>query len=78
MRCDAIREATSAGLDGEPADLDQAAIDAHNRRCAACADWVAEAAALHRVVRVRPAESVPDLSAAILARHPIAPRGCHV
>jgi predicted anti-sigma-YlaC factor YlaD len=72
MRCDAIREAISAGLDGEAAGLDPPAIDAHTRDCAACAAWADDATTVHRAVRVRAAEPVPDLSAAILGHPPAA------
>ena len=45
-------------------------------RCGACAAWSDELTTLHRMVRVREAEAVPDLTAAILgtAPRPGAPR----
>lgn len=66
MRCDAIREVLSARLDGETADLAAGAVDAHLGTCAACAAWSEELTVLHRMVRVREAETVPDLTATIL------------
>jgi predicted anti-sigma-YlaC factor YlaD len=66
MRCEAIREALSARLDGEASDLGQATVDAHLGQCQDCAAWAEELAVLHRMVRVREAEPVPDLTAAIL------------
>jgi predicted anti-sigma-YlaC factor YlaD len=66
MRCDTIREALSARLDGEPEGTDPGAVDSHLRGCADCTAWAAELGALHRTVRVREAEPVPDLTAAIL------------
>jgi len=66
MRCDTIREALSARLDGEAAGLDDDIIDAHLATCRACVAWSDELATLHRMVRVREAEAVPDLSATIL------------
>jgi predicted anti-sigma-YlaC factor YlaD len=70
MHCDTIREALSARLDGEAPGLDAAAVDAHLRTCRDCTTWSEELATLHRILRVREAEAVPDLSAAILAAHP--------
>jgi predicted anti-sigma-YlaC factor YlaD len=66
MRCESIREALSARLDGEASDLADAAVDAHLHTCRDCSAWSAELGVLHRMVRVREAEVVPDLTAAIL------------
>jgi predicted anti-sigma-YlaC factor YlaD len=66
MRCDTLREALSARLDGEDPGLDDTAIDAHLGTCGACSAWSDELATLHRMVRVREAEPVPDLSDQIL------------
>jgi predicted anti-sigma-YlaC factor YlaD len=75
MDCDHIREALSARLDGESPNVDDAVVDRHVEGCAACAAWVDDAGALHRMVRVRAAETVPDLTAAILgAARPAARR----
>src|SRR5688572_14092508 len=76
MRCEAIREALSAQLDGETSELSDHAVHAHLGTCAACTAWADELAVLHRMVRVREAEPVPDLTAAILgtAPRPAAPR----
>lgn len=70
MRCDTIREALSARLDGEDPGLDTEVLDVHLGTCVACRAWVGELTALHRLVRVREAEPVPDLTAAILAAVP--------
>ena len=70
MRCDAIREALSARIDGEAPGLDDDAIDGHLRTCKACAMWSEELVTLHGMVRVREAEQVPDLTAAILGSAP--------
>jgi predicted anti-sigma-YlaC factor YlaD len=70
MRCDAIREALSARLDGEATDVDDDAVDAHVATCRDCATWSEELHLLHRIVRVREAEPVPDLTAAILGTAP--------
>jgi predicted anti-sigma-YlaC factor YlaD len=69
-----IREALSARLDGEATSLDDEAVDHHLHACPACTAWADELTALHRVVRVREAEPVPDLTAAILAAAPRATR----
>jgi predicted anti-sigma-YlaC factor YlaD len=77
MRCDACREALSARLDGvESADLDGAAVDAHLTGCGGCRRWAADAERLHRSMRLRPADPVPDLTSAIMAAAPaVASRG---
>jgi predicted anti-sigma-YlaC factor YlaD len=69
MDCTHLREALSARLDGEdalPSDAED--LDAHVAGCSACARWLADVTAVHRLTRVRAAEPVPDLSAAIVAR----------
>lgn len=66
MRCEAIREALSARLDGEASGFSDDAVDAHVATCRGCAAWSEELHLLHRIVRVREAEPVPDLTAAIL------------
>lgn len=74
MDCDICREALSARLDGEPEGVPADQVDAHLETCAFCRTWHAEAAALTRSLRVRPATPVPDLTAAILgAAPPITP-----
>ena len=70
MRCDTIREAISARLDGEAPGLEESAIEAHLAGCSACVAWSEELTALHRMVRVREAEAVPDLTGAILGSSP--------
>jgi predicted anti-sigma-YlaC factor YlaD len=72
MRCDDIREAVSARLDGEelPVGVDAAAVDRHLATCTACAAHAAAAERLHRQVRVRSAEPVPDLVGPIMAAAP--------
>ena len=70
MRCEPFQNAISARIDGEDPGLPIAAIDDHLTGCATCRGYEAGAARLHRRVRVRAAEPVPDLSAAILAAAP--------
>ena len=67
MTCDQYRESASARLDGEDPGLPDAALDAHLAGCAGCTAWLAAAQRVTRLVRVAPAEPVPDLSAAVLA-----------
>jgi predicted anti-sigma-YlaC factor YlaD len=74
MRCDTIREAISARLDGEAPGLEDSTIDAHLTGCLACVAWSEELSTLHRMVRVREAEAVPDLTGAILGSHPVPAR----
>jgi predicted anti-sigma-YlaC factor YlaD len=75
--CLTCREALSARMDGEaePAPAEQ--TDQHLATCAACRSWQARVATTSRMLRVRQAAPVPDLSAAILdmAVPPQSPRG---
>lgn len=70
MDCEHTREAISARLDGEDAGPEVARLDRHLAGCAACTAWAADLDVLHRLVRVRAAEPVPDLTAGILAAAP--------
>lgn len=76
MRCDTFREATSARLDGEslPDGITVDALETHLEGCGACATWAADAAHLHREMRVQPARAIPDRTDAILAAVPAASR----
>lgn len=69
-RCDRYRVAVSAALDGEDPGLEAAVLDAHLRRCGSCRRFTERAGQLHRDLRLRAAEPVPDLTGAILARLP--------
>jgi predicted anti-sigma-YlaC factor YlaD len=66
MECDDVRVALSARLDGEATGGPDAPVDHHLAGCRACSAWSDEVATLHRMVRIREAEPVPDLSAAIV------------
>lgn len=72
MRCADCRDAASARLDGEdaPDGTTFAEVDLHLASCAECTAWLDGATALHRAVRVRPAEAVADRTDAILAAVP--------
>jgi predicted anti-sigma-YlaC factor YlaD len=66
MDCDACREAISALLDDEDPGTDPALVEAHLGSCAACRAHAAQVTRLNGWLR--PAEPVPDLTPAILAR----------
>lgn len=57
----------AVALAGIDAGMDADAADRHVAVCATCAAWLAGAERLHRAVRVRPADDVPDLTRAVLS-----------
>lgn len=67
MRCDLVHEALSARLDDELPQIEARALDAHLADCPSCRGYSQALADLHRAWRVRPAEAVPDLTAAVMA-----------
>ena len=67
MDCEHWRDALSARLDSEPLGVDEALLDAHLATCPACCDHAEALAGLHRSLRLRPADAVPDLTEEILA-----------
>jgi predicted anti-sigma-YlaC factor YlaD len=74
MRCDDVLDHLSALLDGELEPEREQALHAHLAECGACRGLEARLQALHRAVRLHPAEPVPDLTDAVLARvHPPRP-----
>ncbi|MEV0806605.1 zf-HC2 domain-containing protein [Micromonospora sp. NPDC050200] len=66
MKCDDVRVALSARLDGEDPQAPAAALDAHTRTCSDCRSWLARAEQVTRLTRVRSVQ-VPDLTARVLA-----------
>jgi predicted anti-sigma-YlaC factor YlaD len=74
--CDECREAISAELDGEVSPAEPAAMAAHLGRCAGCRSFAERAAYVTRLSRIRAAEPVPDLVAAVLAAAPTVRRRC--
>jgi predicted anti-sigma-YlaC factor YlaD len=66
MRCQDVRVALSARLDGEDPQLPPAALDEHATTCPECRMWLAQVERVTRAVRVQVAE-VPDLTATVLA-----------
>lgn len=68
MDCGDARLEISARLDDESTEAALEALDLHLRRCPGCRGYAAEAAAVHRSLRLRAAEPVPhDLTAGVLA-----------
>jgi anti-sigma factor RsiW len=67
MDCQQCREVVSAALDGEAAPEERAAADVHLGGCPACRTYAAGADRVTRLTRVRPAEEVPDVAAAVLS-----------
>jgi anti-sigma factor RsiW len=57
--CERVREQVSLELDGELSQLEQVILDRHLTRCAACAAYRAEVAAITRRLREAPLEH-PD------------------
>jgi len=68
MNCEACREAISALLDNEDPGIDSALVQVHLAGCVACQADTTQASRLQGWLRRRPAEPVPDLTPAILAR----------
>lgn len=66
MHCSICREILSARLDGEASPEEVAAAAVHLASCSACAHQRDEFEKLHRIVRLSPAEAVPDLTARII------------
>ena len=66
--CETIREAVSARADGEATNDDLVVVDAHLTGCLRCQQYVADLEHVDRMIRVRPAEPVPSLVAAVTAR----------
>ena len=69
-RCEQARADLSARLDGEDTSVAWSALDEHLAGCSGCRAFLMEAERLHRVVRLRAAEDVPDLATAVLAAVP--------
>jgi len=65
--CGTYRDAISARIDGESGGVADEALAVHLAACTACRTWESAALAATRRARVRAADPVPDLSAAILA-----------
>lgn len=68
MECAAIRELLSAQLDQESTSEEEARANTHLGRCAKCQAWWSAIGQVNRVLRVRLAETIPDLASGVVAR----------
>jgi anti-sigma factor RsiW len=68
LHCDQAQELMSVVADGEATALERERLGSHVDGCAACAVLVQRIAMVDRRVRLRPAEPVPDLVAAVTTR----------
>lgn len=72
VKCEIVREALSATLDGEDPGVASALLDAHLADCTACSTWYDQAARVDRLARITPvttaAVTADDLAAQILAQ----------
>ncbi|HVT63989.1 MAG TPA: zf-HC2 domain-containing protein [Mycobacteriales bacterium] len=67
MRCDLVRAALSARMDGELAELPTEALDRHLAQCSDCRRWERQAVAVSRQARVSAAPNLDDLVARVVA-----------
>lgn len=68
MECTSAREWISAAADDELTSAERHRLDEHLERCDACRAYADDVAGLNRLVRLRPAEPVPDLAHRVLDR----------
>jgi predicted anti-sigma-YlaC factor YlaD len=68
MDCTRARELISSIADDEASADDRDVVELHLGTCAPCRRFSAAVSVLDRQVRIRPAEPVPDLVAAVTAR----------
>lgn len=68
MNCDQAREILSAATDGEAHLDERRAMHDHVDACPSCTAFAAGVGAVDRLVRIRPAEPVPDLVTKVTAR----------
>ncbi|WP_052709486.1 zf-HC2 domain-containing protein [Streptomyces sp. NRRL S-495] len=70
MRCEQLRTALSARLDGEPAGVPDRRLDKHVARCAVCRDWLERAERLRGPLLADRTGGDPsgEWTAALLAR----------
>ena len=74
MNCEPARIVLSAHLDHEAEQEEAALALAHMGECNGCRAWWASIAGANRFLRIRTAESVPDLSGVVLLKaHPVSP-----
>lgn len=68
LDCSDARDLISAAADGETSVRERHGLEAHLAGCATCRAYTEQVQRLDRLVRVRPAEPVPDLVASVTAR----------
>ncbi len=68
MNCSHVRELISSIADAEASADEHDAVELHLHTCADCRQFSVAVSLLDRQIRVRPAEPVPDLVAAVTAR----------
>jgi predicted anti-sigma-YlaC factor YlaD len=73
VNCSDIREALSARIDGEAGTLPDPVVDRHVAGCPQCRAWQEDAVRLRRLMLVREAPRVPDLTDRILTEVPAPP-----
>lgn len=66
--CEFTREVLSARADGEASGDEVARADAHIAACVPCRHFAADMVQVDRMVRIRPAEPVPNLVDSVTAR----------
>ncbi|MFJ4657851.1 zf-HC2 domain-containing protein [Nocardia sp. NPDC088792] len=66
MRCETVREALSARIDGEQEPIPGEAVDRHVESCPTCRSWLRSAEDLRRTMILQPAPEIPDLAGAIM------------
>jgi predicted anti-sigma-YlaC factor YlaD len=66
--CEAIRETLSARADREATRDELALADVHLTHCPDCRQYAADLERIDRMIRVRPAEPVPNLVGSVTAR----------
>jgi predicted anti-sigma-YlaC factor YlaD len=67
MRCEDVRDAISARMDGEDPGMEAAEVEGHLDGCADCRAFSERAAHVTRLARIRPAEDHPDVLPGLLA-----------
>ena len=78
MKCETVREALSARIDGEEEPIPAETVDRHLAACSACQGWFRRAEMLRRSMIVHTAPQVPDLADTIMAELPPQVRVAHV
>jgi predicted anti-sigma-YlaC factor YlaD len=68
VKCEIVREALSATLDGEDPGVESAVLDAHLTGCPRCAAWYDQAARVDRLARIAPVTAPEVTSDEVAAR----------